>query len=276
MTDRNMAWSDEFDCEGGPVLVANVDDFLHWHGSEPLSPEHATALHFWSPFTGELPLEFQPDGPAGHQYLASAEPDVLRKRLMAAIEEQWPGTVVDRQQETWVAVRPDGRRLNAALWPDSEYDRAHTGMVLERVHQFGQGQACYLWGIEPGRVRVSVDSARNCLLIAQVNYADNDADADAAYAFVLANPPADGSALRYRISKGAVVVAWSPNSIRGTTTAIDRLALGPATPGALIDFDTGSSAVALWIEPGEYESSLSYHEHDRWGVSWCRLQRVSD
>jgi hypothetical protein len=146
----------------------------------------------------------------------------------------------------------------------------------DSLHGFGDGQACYLWNVAPGSVRVTVDSTRTFLCLAQIEYADNDAGRDAAHAYAVAFQSADPAAgVVYRVGGGIVVIASSTSSVRATSTAIESLPLSAGTPGALVDFASGPNAAALWLEPGLYASSLFYHEEDRFGVSWCRLQRIS-
>jgi hypothetical protein len=184
-----LGWSDEIDCEGGQVLVANAADFAQWFGA-------------------------------------------------------------------------------AAPFARAGYDS---------VHAFGDGHACYLWSLLPGPVRVTVDASRSFLCLAQIEYADNDAGREAAHAYALAYQLADAAAgVTYRVTEGAVVIASASSSVSATSTAIEGLPLSAASPGALIDFSSGPNAAALWLQPGLYVSSLFYHEDDRWGVSWCRLQRISD
>jgi hypothetical protein len=149
--------------------------------------------------------------------------------------------------------------------------------ALDAVVSFGEGQRCYAWNVTPGSVRIMVDPTRTFLCLARIDYADNEAGRNAAHAYALAYqaaPSPQGHA--YRVSEGPVVIAWSPSSVRDTSTAIQALPLSAASPGALIDFAKGPNAAALWMAPGVYASSLFYHEEDRWAVSWCRLQRVSD
>ncbi len=186
--EPSVGWSDEIDCDGGQLLVANADDFSHWLGA---------------------------------------------------------GAPVRR----------------------AGYDS---------VHGFGHGHACYLWRVAPGSVRVSVDSSRTFLCLAHIEYADNEAGRDAAHAYALAYHSADPAAgVEYRVSAGPIVIAGAASSVSDTSTSIASLPLSAATAGALVDFASGPNAAALWLEPGLYASSLFYHEEDRWGVSWCRLQRIS-
>lgn len=152
---------------------------------------------------------------------------------------------------------------------------AHAGH--EAVHPFEPGCACYLWRVLPGSVSISVDSGRAALWLAQIEYAEDDAGRKAAYAYALAYDGAQQApGLLYRVGAGPVVIAWAANSVKNTSTAIERLPLSGASAGALIDFAGGPNAAAVWLEPGVYASSLFFHEDDQWGVSWCKLQRVSD
>lgn len=188
VVEPSIGWSDDIECEGGQLLVANVDDFVHWAG---------------------------------------------------------------------------------ALGPlaDPGYDS---------VHAFGDGRSCYLWNAAQGSVRITADSSRTSLYLSQVDYAQDNAGHDAAHAFALTCQGDMATAgLSYRVSAGPVIIACARGSARDTSTAIELLPLTGATPGALVDFADGPNAAALWLAPGRYASSLFYHEEDRWGVSWCRLQRVA-
>jgi hypothetical protein len=277
MNTKTLAWTETIDCEGGPVLVANLEDFRHWHGAEPFHPSKATELHYWSPFTYELPEQWHPNGPNGHQYLASANPSAVREELMSLILDRWPGTTVDQSEPTWRAIRPDGRILNAALSPGSEYDSAIRKLDAEGIHNFGDGAAGYLWSAAPGEVRINVGEKRDFLLLSQVEFCDDEADAQKAYAFALAAAePEVSHALQYRVTSGAVMVAWSPNSVRDLSHPIEEPDTLSSSQGILLDLATRHSGALLWLEPGLYESSLQYHEEGSWAVSWYRLQRVED
>jgi hypothetical protein len=183
--DVPRAWSDEIECAGGAVLLANTADFVDWTGAVPEAIGH------------------------------------------------------------------------------------------EAVHLLGSGHSVYLWNALPGTVRVSTDGARDSLCMAQVEYADNDSCREAAYAFALAFRGAPLAPLmQYTVTHGPVLIAWSGNQAADSSTALASLPLSASTPGALVDFARGQSAAALWLRPGVYASSLFFHEEDRWGVSWCRLQRL--
>jgi len=276
MATNRTAWFDEIGCEGGPVLVANLEDFLQWHGSELLDPSSATELHYWSSFTAELPQQWQPNGPSGHQYLACANPIQARESLMALLTERWPGTKVDRSDSTWRAVRPDGKALNAALSPDSEYDRAIRDLGADGVHPYAQGASAYLWSARPGMVRIDIDQTRRHMMLSQVEYADDDTDVQAAYMHAL-NAPHDHvqPSQQYQITEGPIVVAWAPNSARDGPISKSSMGTTCSLPGRLLDLSTAGSGALLWLEPGHYQSTLHYHEEGNWAVSSCRLQRLS-
>lgn len=276
MITKGLAWRDEIACEGGPVLVANLVDFEQWSGCEPFDASRATALHYWSPFTSELPGQWQPNGPTGHQYLSSANPPESREALMSVLLGRWPGTVVDRTSGTWHATRPDGRVLRAALSPDSEYECATRHLKFEGVHHFGIGATAYLLSVVPGQVRIDVDEKRNFLLLSQVESADDDVDVQKAYAHALRAKSCQEQGVQFRVTDGPVVVAWSPNSARDLKEPIGNDDAGQTVSGMLLDMTTDGSGALIWLEPGLYQSTLQGHEEDTWDVSWCRLQRISD
>ena len=156
-------------------------------------------------------------------------------------------------------------------------ERARSQLGHEAIHAFAAGSTCYLWNVMAGSVRIAVDSARTCLWLTQIEYADDDACRAKAHAYAVAFGAAqEAQGLCYRVPSGPVVITCSVNSVSDSSTSIGSLPLAASSPGALIDFAGGPNAAAVWIAPGLYQSSLFFHEDDRWGVSWCRLQRISD
>lgn len=269
-----MSWQGDIECEGGPVLVANLEDFLQWHGSEAIDPALATELHYYSPFTGELPDSWQPNGPTGHQYLASPDPAKRRDELIAWMLARWPGTTVDRSRAQWRATRPDGRMLRVGLSPDSEYERAIRHLGDEGVHAYGDGAAAYFWSSASTPVRIHLGAARDMLLLSKIEFADDNEEAERAHDRSLALGAASSAdGLRYRVSAGPVVVAWSPNSARDLQRSIAAEETGRDRPGILLDLSLEESGALVWLEPGIYASALGYHEEDNYGVEWCLLRR---
>ncbi|KQV45979.1 hypothetical protein ASD07_15935 [Duganella sp. Root336D2] len=172
-------------------------------------------------------------------------------------------------------MRPDGKTLNAALSPDSEYDNAIRNLGDEGIHHFGESAIGYLWSAGPGMVRIDLGEKRDSLVLSQVEFADSDEDAQNAFDHALNAEWRDAApTLQYEVTLGPVVVAWSPNSARDLSKPICHKDTAPSRPGLLLDLSTGGSGALLWLEPGLYESTLHYHEDGSWAVSWCRLQRV--
>ena len=266
-------WVGQIGCEGGPVLVANATDFEQWYGSDALPADSRNELHFWSPFTGELPARFQPQGATGHQYLPSQAPAELREQLIAEVLALWPDTQVDRSADTWVATRPDGRKLQAVLEPSSEYSMATRELGFEAVYRYASGASCFLWSIEPGLVRIVIDESREQLHLAQIHFADTEPDAETAHAHAL-NEAGEPSELQYRISTGPVVALWAPQSIRDLPPNA-HFRCGPAEAPHVLDLAMPASGAAFWLEPGDYQPFTGYRESPTWGVNWCTLRRCA-
>lgn len=272
MTSTHSGLSGEIACEGGPVLVANAADFRHWYGAEPFPLEVRRELHWWSSFTSELPEQFRPQGPVGHQYVATANPSAFRDQLIDAVLSRWPGADVDRSQDTWVVTRADGRSLHAALDPASEYDRAIRDLAHEAVHTFLPASACYLWCVVPGLVRFSISSRLDCLHLAQVEFSDSPSDVAEAYAHAR-EADVKPSGHSYEVTAGPVVVAWAPNSVRDLSPTVSLTLANRDAPPRTLDLAVESSGALLWLDPGRYEAYTGYHESETWGVSWCTLKR---
>jgi hypothetical protein len=195
---------------------------------------------------------------------------------MTLLTERWPGTKVDRSDSTWRAFRPDGTILNAALSPDSEYDRAIRNLGADGVHIYSRGASGYLWSASPGVVRIDIDETRHYLLLSQIEYADDETDAQFAYLHALsASHDHVRPSQQYRITEGPIVVAWAPNSAGDWSASRSSKETTFALPGKLLDLSTDSSGALLWLEPGVYQSTLQYHEEGSWAVAWCRLQRLA-
>src|SRR5688572_19773242 len=95
-------WRTSIACEGGPVIVADVSDFLDWRGTEPLPNAERRELHIWSAFTPELPERFRPNGPNGHQFVLAqnyAALETMRDELLQFVSATWPNTVVTKEFE---------------------------------------------------------------------------------------------------------------------------------------------------------------------------------
>jgi hypothetical protein len=83
--------------------------------------------------------------------------------------------------------------------------------------------------------------------------------------------------LRYRITGGPIVAAWSPNGVQDLDKPIEPAGAAHEAADRVLDFATAGSGALVRLEPGRYTSSLYYHEdaHEQWGVAWCVLRRTS-
>jgi hypothetical protein len=274
--------SESFDaaigCEGGPVLVANADDFRLWTGGEPLPARDRTELHLWSPFTAELPEKFRPDGPAGHQFVPGASFDELvrlRGELLGYLRSRWPGVVVAQEGETWTARLPDGRELRVCLEPTSEYDRAcrHLDEIL--LHRYAKDSRCVVWSVAAGIVNVRRTPGARRLELAQV-FAEDEADERQALDYVSSlEADAEASAVVLEVAPGPTVIAWAPNTLADYDGELRWRDMTTRDPGKVLDLSTGSSGVLLALEAGTYGFVHGSSETERWSVRWCVAERGS-
>jgi len=271
-----MDWSAEIVCQGGPVLVANSDDFREWTGSEPFPSSWRKQLLFYSPFTRELPEDFRKYGDTGHIVVETPDPAVLRDRLIAACMASFPGSTVDRTGDGWVVTRPDGKKLHAYLEPSSEYALAIQTLKEDGMHAFGNARSCVLWSAEPGLVLVQVRRNHSELLLAQVNYTNSDHDIADAYAHASTTPPTNDSGVRYEVAQGPVVAIWSPQSAADLEAGFNIDSPSAGNPGITLDLVTSKSGAAVWLRPGRYAARTAYNKAASWGVSWCLLTPVAE
>ena len=269
-----MDWDEEIGCEGGPVLVANADDFRAWTGSDPYPDDARIELLFYSPFTGELLEKFQAHGVEGHLRFPSDNPAELRDALMESVIERFPGVNIDKGADTWVATRPDGKKLHASLEPSSEYALALRGLGHDGVYNRGEDSNLYLWSVEPGIVRLSVREANSELLLSQITYLNEGIEESVPYNFCKEHVPTDTSGAKYLITRGPTVVAWSPNSFADVETGVNLDAVAPSQPGVVLNLATNASGASVWLRPGSYYAQTGYHETADWGVGWCLLIRA--
>ena len=175
-------WRASIECEGGPVIVANLADFLHWRGTDPLPESERRELHLWSLFTAELPERFRPNGPNGHQYVPApdfAALEAMRDELFRFVTDKWPGTTITKKFERWRVRLPDGGVLNVVFEPASEYDRCIRDLPEVKLHTFDGNRRGLVWSIVPGIVDV-LRLADGQLLLVQVECADDDEQAESA------------------------------------------------------------------------------------------------
>jgi hypothetical protein len=261
-------------CEGGPIIVANAEDFKHWRGSDPLPAKARRELHVWSAFTVELPERFRPAGPAGHQLIPGRDYDELvamRRELVEFVQGRWPGSTVREEFETCTVTRPDGARLWVQLAPVSEYDRCIRDLDCIAAHRFDGERTCVVWSVGPGEVNIHRPELQT-LELAQVFFADDDAGVAEALGHVQRIPREARADVLFDVTRGPVVVAWGPNSSGDYRGRVQLQDIGPADGGRVLDFAIAQSGAVLWLAPRRYRATVGEHEADAWGVRWCILR----
>jgi hypothetical protein len=270
-------WRGSIDCEGGPVIVAKLADFLHWRGIDPLPDSERRELHLWSLFTSELPEHFRPNGPNGHQFIPApdhAALEAMRDELFRFVADKWPGTTISKRFERWRIRRPDGGVLNVVFEPASEYDRCIRHLREIQLHAFDAGRRCLVWSSVAQGVVDVLRLAEGHLLLVQVEFADDDEQAESALQSAIAHAQArdDVGEISFVIDESTVVVAWAPTSARDFPAELlaDR---GSATaPGVPLDSATGMAGALLGMLPGTYSVTTGSWNDERSGGGWCSLR----
>ncbi|HEX2643813.1 MAG TPA: hypothetical protein VHU81_12540 [Thermoanaerobaculia bacterium] len=268
-------WRGLIGCEGGPVIVANLADFLYWRGAEPFPDSERRELHLWSPFTSELPDRFHPGGPRGHQFIPAPDHAALedmRDELFRFVVTKWPGTVVTQEHERWIARRPDGAALNVKLDPTSEYDRCIRDLEEVKIHTFDAGRCCLVWSVEPGIVNI-VRAAPRQLLLVQTRYADDDEQAESAVQNAIEQARAHDEAgeVSFTIKPATVVVSWAPNSALDCRVEALQEQHSSTVPGVLLDLATAESGALLGMPPGAYGVTVGEWTDQQSCAAWCAL-----
>ncbi len=268
-------WRGSISCEGGPVIVANLADFLHWRGTDPLPDAERRELHLWSLFTAELPAHFHPNGPNGHQFIPApdyATLEAMRDELFSFVTDRWPGTTITRKFERWVVRRPDGAALNVVFDPTSEYDRCIRDLPVVKLHAFEGDRRCLVWSVVPGVVHV-LRLAAGQLLLVQVEYADDDEQAEAAVqrAIEQAQTGDNVDEMSFVIEQSTIVVAWAP--VSAGDIARERLSdeCSATSPGVPLEFATGEAGALLGMPLGTYTVTTGMWDDGRTGGGWCAL-----
>jgi hypothetical protein len=268
-------WRSSIACEGGPVIVAGIAEFLRWRGSEPLPNAERRELHLWSSFTSELPERFHPDGPNGHQFIPArdhAALEEMRDELFRFVSDKWPNTIVTKEHERWVARRQDGARLNVEFSPSSEFDRCIRDLSEIKVHNFDTDKRCLVWSAEPGTVEL-LRAASGSLVLAQVRYADDDEAAEAAVqaAFSEALTIERGAELSFAIEHTTVAIAWATVSARDCPPEV-LTEQSLTAPGVVLDFPTDEAGALLGIAAGTYSVTIGEWSDDQTAAAWCCLK----
>jgi hypothetical protein len=260
------------------VIVANLEDFKHWTGSNPLPVQERERLHLWGAFTHELPEKFRPEGPAGHQFVpAGSLPELLalREELLRYIKDRWPRTAVSGDMlETSVVRRRDGKQLQVHLEPTGEYDRCIRDLYDLKLHTFDGGRRCVVFSVVPGLVDIHKSASARRLELSQTFFLQDEKDERQPLERVRGiSLPDAGPGPTFEVTDGPVVISWAPNSYGDQRGELKRPALDE--PGMLLDLATGGSGALLSIELGSYRIAHGEEENSRWGVRWCVLEAAS-
>ncbi|MBX3189296.1 MAG: hypothetical protein KF819_19890 [Labilithrix sp.] len=274
-----MKWVATIACEGGPLLVADVDGFAHWTGAASI-PGTQKTLHYWGQFTRELPPPFAQDG--GHRFEACAsheEAQAKLRALVSAVRATFSGAnVAERDDGSIEIALPDRRRMWAELSPKSAYDAAWQAHQSEEAftHPISPTQHGLFWDTEgPGVVEIAISPARDAVLMLRTwpSGDENEAEEERAVR-ALVEPRSDREerAADILLSSGASVFVWSPTAAAQLADVSDLRALADADPPASLRttiFD--GLGTVLRLVPGRYEATVAAHEGETWSCRWCRL-----
>src|SRR5688572_18193313 len=195
------AWDGSVQCDGGPVLVSDLDTFLDWVGDAPLEmlrahlpsdhpilarlPEQKR-LRIWGNFTAELPEPFRFIG-GGHRIIECASRDDARAKMIElreAVRASFDGVLADDvdTRGSFRFARRDGAQLNAQLDPNSFYDdvwQSHETASEGYVHPI-KGVPALFWQMEGvGVADVAVSDDRSQIVIVRSWLSGDDKTAEA-------------------------------------------------------------------------------------------------
>lgn len=292
----SLSWNGTVNCEGGPIVVADVDAWSNWLGAEPFSrlrtlqglpadvlsrlPQQRV-IHYWGHFTGELPEPFT--WTEGHRFLECAtEVDAFAQlnALRTAVTRKFRGTL-SADPDGFGFVREDGRRLTAELAPSSAYDvacQAATDVAWE--HLLGPVGAGLFWEMEGGgtaEVAMSVDGRELVLVRSWLSGDDAtvDAERDEVHALIASRPEQQRLDAHLSVTSGRVIAAWSPMAPFDLANVKDSAALESLIDAQrVVSLDTdvfGRIALGFTLTPGRYRASVGRHDAERWSCHWCRL-----
>jgi hypothetical protein len=279
-----MKWVATIGCEGGPVLVADVDGFVHWTGAASV-PGTQKILHYWGQFTRELPAPFSQDG--GHRFEeCSSHQDAKGKlrELVSAVTTKFPGALVveDPHDGSCEMTIPDRRRMWAELSPKSVYDAAWQAHQSEDAftHPISPSQQGLFWDIEgPGNVDVAVSPSKDEIVMVRTWLSGEDDTIEeeerAVRALVEKRDEREQRAADILLPSGVGVIVWSPTAaaqLVGVSGAAGLRAIAADEPpaslrSAIID----GLGTVLRVKPGRYEATVATHEDEAWSCRWCRL-----
>jgi hypothetical protein len=277
------------------VIVAAVDDYACWKGSDPPNSPPPTKVHFWGQFTRDLEARFQPNGPVGHQYFDAPDfPSALAfvDDLRAFVLSKWPG-VGENREETLNLLKlkwtlPSGQVMRLELCPDSHYAVACNVLagpppLAAALVEFEPSHRALFWEPEGASlIDIGISDGGREFVLLRV-WVNDDEELDVARAFIRDLPPkaSDDTGGVFELRGGAVVVAWSPCELAdivnaNTPAALTALAKGPVH---LIDIrGMAAMGAVLDLSPGSYQVTTGMHDPGggSWSCVWCRLTKLAE
>lgn len=299
MSDR-LSWVGSIGCEGGPVLVADVDGYAKWLGATPIAKLRAIpnlpdsmkerlparrTLHYWGQFSDELPSPFTQAG--GHRYLECASEEEARAKLAELRDAVCASGDVKVSEaphgDELHFVRKDQRQLWAELAPKSAYDEAWQSPDADEawVHRVGPDAKGLFWAMEgSGVADVGVTADRDEIVLVRAWLGEAE-DEQVAAARALVDAPREDEAesdATIDLPSGMGVFVWSPLApfdlagVAGPAALRSAIADSDVLPLSTKSLD--DVGLAMRVAAGRYGVRLGRHEDDGWSCHWCRLRLV--
>jgi hypothetical protein len=142
--NRRYSWRSHASGEGGPFLIADLEDYLSWGGADPQWKEKSVYLvHCYGPLVRRLPSRFQPQGAeewhqnarietlsAAQAYVRSLSEAVMALEPSATIRDQLPmspGELLDKARAAFESPR-DSNAAARQEWLNSWRDHLEQGI----------------------------------------------------------------------------------------------------------------------------------------------------
>jgi hypothetical protein len=143
-SDRRYFWRGHASGEGGPILIADLEEYLSWGGAEARWKESAVYLvHSYGPLVRRLPARFQPQGPeewhqnarietltAAQAYLQTLTGAVMDMEPSATLRDQLPmspGEILAKSRAAFSAPNDPGTPARQD-WLNSWRDHLEQGI----------------------------------------------------------------------------------------------------------------------------------------------------
>jgi hypothetical protein len=250
-TTRDYGWCGHASSEGGPLLVADLDAYVAWRGSDELWDDSATfRVHYYGPLVAKLPPLFQPRGAdQWHQYQCVAGIDAARTyvRDLRAAAEQLEPELAMREQKTmtpaqlrtmaagklddWLVAWRDHMEQGADFYagnervlhvdakPDTDYARACEALKGDAAvvtFEPGGSSRGLVWELE-GAGTADIAQGRASFLVMR-SWLDSEGKfEDAARDCALRSTDEEQEIAAVTFPSGRVAIVWAPVSSSDVT-----------------------------------------------------------